>query len=594
MGMSDASAVPLRAFLRWEAGEGGELRKAASPRVDTDKCLNCGTCLRACPTGAIGELQRQICRLCPDCAEGKIMFPRDMEALTARSCSLACPLGHYPEGYLNLLARGDWEGAWRVISAVNPLPATLGRICSRPCEEECKRGILIDRALPIRAAKREVAEWAYRSGLARPRVYRRNIDMKVAVAGSGPAGLTAACDLASLGYRVTLFEKAPALGGMLRLAVPSFRLPEEVWRREYELALGEGVETVFGAAVGSSPTLEELRRDGYRAVVLATGAPLGKKLPIPGRDFLGVYDALAFMGAVKQGRPIRVGERVVVIGGGSVATDVARTALRVGAREACLVCIEDECSMPALSWELEEARREGVKVVAAHAPLRVLSRWMQAEGVELAGVSCVRRDELGRMCPELEEGSGMTLPADTVIFAVGQGVDGLTLRRIGLELDGAGMPIIDEESGAASLPGIFAAGDLIGGQGSVVEAMASGRRAALAADAFLQGKTREEKKRMVRGAPLEEKIFPVRLEKLEPLRLPHLTPEEALSSFRQVDLPVEAGALMTDARRCMRCGYIEVNHDLCVGCGTCRDVCPAGDVIVMGPPRLSEEPGGGS
>jgi NADPH-dependent glutamate synthase beta subunit-like oxidoreductase/ferredoxin-like protein FixX len=590
--MKDASGAVLRASLRWERGGGGELRKAASPRIDTDRCINCGTCLGACPTGAVQEMQRQICRLCPDCAEGGIMFPRDMEALTRRSCSLACPLGHFPEGYLNLLARGDWEGAWRLISAVNPLPGVLGRICSRPCEEECKRGILIDRPMPIRAAKREVAEWAHRSGLARPRRYPRHIDMRVAVAGGGPAGLTAACDLASLGYRVTVFEKGPAPGGMLRLAVPSFRLPDEVWEREYSLALGEGIEVVYGAAVGSSPTLDELFTGGYRAVILAMGAPAGKKLPIPGSDFQGVYDALTFMGAVKQGRPVRVGERVVVIGGGSVATDVARTAMRKGAAEATLVCIEDECSMPALSWELEEARREGVKVAAAHAPLRILSSWMQAEAVELTGVACVRCDDLGRVYPELEEGRGMTLPADTVIFAVGQGVDAAALRRMGLELDGAGRPKTTGPGGATSRNGVFAAGDLLGGQGSVVEAMASGRRAAAAADAFLQGKEWAPEERQVGSAPLEEKIFPVRLEKLEPLRLPSLSPDEALSSFREVDLSPGMEEVEADARRCMRCGYVEVDHRLCIGCGTCRDLCPAGDVIVMGPPQGLEPAGG--
>ena len=430
--MSATGHTPLELNLK--------ISKGASPRVDTDKCLNCGTCLRACPTGAIREAQRQICRLCPDCAEGEIMFPRGMEELTTRSCSLACPLGHYPEGYLNLLARGDWQGAWEVISAVNPLPGVLGRICGRPCEEECKRGILIDRPLPIRAAKREVAEWARREGMDRPKAYRRNIDMRVAVAGAGPAGLTAASDLASLGYRVTVFEKGPEPGGMVRQAVPSFRLPDEVWEREFAAALGDGIEVVYGAAVGASPTLEELEKDGYKAVVLATGAPRGKLLPLPGRDFKGVYDALTFMSAVKQGRPVEVGEKVVVIGGGSVATDVARTALRKGAREATMVCIEQECDLPALSWEVEEALREGVKLVAGYAPQRITSAWMQAEAVELACVSDICCDAFGRLTPEIDPSDTRTLPADTVIFAVGQAVDTALLGRMGLKLERSGRP----------------------------------------------------------------------------------------------------------------------------------------------------------
>jgi NADPH-dependent glutamate synthase beta subunit-like oxidoreductase len=154
-----------------------------------------------------------------------------MVDLTSRSCADACPLGHYPEGYVNMVARGDWEGAWKLVSAVNPLPGVLGRICCRPCEEECKRGALIDKKLPIRALKREIAAWAHERGLTADRVYRRNIDKRVAIAGAGPAGLTVAVDLASLGYRVTIFEAGPSPSGMLRLAIPAFRLPDAVWQR---------------------------------------------------------------------------------------------------------------------------------------------------------------------------------------------------------------------------------------------------------------------------------------------------------------------------------------------------------------------------
>lgn len=587
--MQGTTPKPLELRLRAAAGDEVPLFKGASPRIDSDRCINCGTCLRRCPTAAVGELQRQICRLCPDCAEGPIMFPRDMEERTRVSCASACPLGHYPEGYINLIARGDWEGAWDLIRAVNPLPGVLGRICARPCEEECKRGALIDKPLPIRAAKRAVSEWAYRNGKARKSGYHRNIDMRVAVAGSGPAGLTAACDLASLGYRVTVFEAGPELGGMLRLAVPAFRLPDEVWRREYEAALGVGIEVVFGAAVGSSPTLEELKRDGYRALVLASGAPRGKKLPIPGSAYRGVHDALSFMGAVKGGRPVEVGERVVVIGGGSVATDVARTALRKGAREVSMVCIEEECALPALSWEVEEALREGVRLVAGHAPVRITSAWMQAEAVELACVKGIRCDEWGRLSPELDPSRGMTLEADTVIFAVGQAVDVASLERIGIETTPAGTPCCDAATGATSLEGVFAAGDLLGGQGSVVEAMASGRRAAQAVDAFLMGRALVAEDRRPGTAPLEEKIFPVRLEKLEPLEPARLPVAEALSSFHESELPLDPDDLETDARRCMRCGYVDVDHVRCLGCGICREVCPAGDVITMGGPLEGDE-----
>ncbi len=559
------------------------MHKAASPRADTERCINCGSCLNICPTGAIKEMQRQICRLCPDCARGPVMFPRDMEALTRDSCSLSCPLGHHPEGYVNLLARGDWEGAWRLIEAVNPLPGVLGRICSRPCEEGCKRGTLIDTPLPIRAMKKELADWAFSGGKAARKVYRRNIDMKVAVAGGGPAGITAAADLASLGYRVTVFEAGPSPGGMMRLAVPGFRLPDEVWQREFAWALGDGIDVVCGATVGVSPALRELCEDGFKAVVLAIGAPRGRKLPLIGVDYQGVHSALDYMRGVKGGRPPETGEKVVVIGGGSVATDAARTALRKGAREAHIVCIEEECDMPAYAWEVEEARREGVKFLPGYAPVRIISQWMRAETLELARVEAVGVDVRGRPAPEIDRSRGMNMAVDTVIFAVGQDVDHALLSRMGLVDASAGEPEPGTAGPSTSLTGVYTAGDMAGGGGSVVEAMASGRRAAIAVDSFLSGRALPPDGRELGEAPLREKIFPVRLEKLEPLELSRLAPARALESFSEVDLANAREDIASDARRCMRCGYVEIDHALCLGCGACREICPAGDVLVMGP-----------
>jgi NADPH-dependent glutamate synthase beta subunit-like oxidoreductase/Pyruvate/2-oxoacid:ferredoxin oxidoreductase delta subunit len=588
--MDGSIGAPVELSLRWPGGGEKRLDKVASPRVDTEKCINCGVCIENCPTGAIREMQRQICRLCPDCAEGPVMFPRDMADLTGRSCAAACPLGHYPEGYVNMLARGDWAGAWELVSSINPLPGVLGRICSRPCEEECKRGSLIDAPMPIRAMKREIAEWAYRSALAADRVYRRNIDMRVAIAGAGPAGLMAAVDLGSSGYRVTIFESGPAPGGMLRMAVPAFRLPDDVWQREFSQALGVGIEVVYGATVGVSPTLQELLGSGFRAVVLAMGARYGKRLPIPGSDYAGVYTALDFMSAVKSGRPVEIGERTVVIGGGSVATDAARTALRKGASEVFMICIEEECELPALSWEIEEAKREGVKIIAGYAPVRIHSAWMRAEALELARVDNICSDAAGRLIPGLDLSCGMTLAADSVVFAVGQAVDAALLERMGLETGAGGIPVVDPSSGATSIEGVFAAGDLVAGQGSVVEAMASGRRTSQAVDAYLSGTSPKSPAIKPEEAPLQEKIFPVRLEKAIPLRMPHLSTAEALASFREVDISPRRERLQEDARRCMRCGYVEVDHELCIGCGVCRRLCPAGDVLTMGSPI----PGSGS
>jgi thioredoxin reductase/NAD-dependent dihydropyrimidine dehydrogenase PreA subunit len=325
------------------------------------------------------------------------------------------------------------------------------------------------------------------------------------------------------------------------------------------------------------------------AVVLAIGARHGKKLNIPGSDFQGVYSALDFMGAVKSGRPLQVGEKVAVIGGGSVATDVARTALRKGALEVHMVCIEQECELPALAWEMEEARREGIGVIAGYAPISIKSSWMKAEALQLARVERIGCDTAGKLTPEIDRGQATTISVDTVIFAVGQAVDTSFLSRMGLKLTPLDTLQFDPCSAATSISGVFAAGDLVNAQGSLVDAMASGRRAARAVDAYLCGRSYSRDDRKPREAALSEKIFPVRLEKADPLRLPQLEIRDALSSWREVDLSPGRKELGEDARRCMRCGYVEVDHGLCLGCGICREACPAGDVLTMGEPVLGGE-----
>lgn len=319
------------------------------------------------------------------------------------------------------------------------------------------------------------------------------------------------------------------------------------------------------------------------------GAGRGKKLDIPGRDFGGVHSALDFMSAVKSGATLEIGKRVAVIGGGSVATDVARTALRKGALEVRMICIEEECELPALAWELEEARREGVQVVSGYAPLRIESSWMRAQALVLARVREVCCDAAGELRPEIDENQVLRLPADTVVFAVGQAVDAALMERLGLETTPSGAPRTDAGGAATSRWGVFVAGDMASAQGSVVEAMASGRHAARAVDSYLGGRIYGPKAPPPSQAPREEKIFPVRLEKAEPLVLPRLGVQEALAGFAEVDLPAGRRELEEDARRCMRCGYVRIDHQLCVGCGACWEVCPAGDVLTMGAPHMGGE-----
>jgi len=581
------SIGPFDLRITQAGGEPVCLKKTASPVMRTDACANCGTCIKACPVGAIAELQRQICRLCPDCAESPIMFPRDMEALTLQSCAGSCPIGHYPEGYINMVAAGDFEKAWELITAVNPMPGVLGRICSRPCEETCKRGKLIDAPLPIRAMKRFLADMAYEKGWFDKRQYQRTYDECVAVIGAGPAGIAAAHFLASTGYKVVIYDASPAMGGMLTRTVPSFRLPADIIKRDFEAIIEKGITFRPNVEVGKNPSIAQLLESEFDAVLVATGAPKGVKLPLPGADFMGVFNAVDFMTSVKAGYPVKIGDKALVIGGGSVATDVARTLVRLGANHVTVACVEGECEMPSFSWELEETQDEGVEFINSAAPVRIGGDWQKAEWVEMDPVTHFACGENGIEC-ETDSTRRFRIEADMVVFAVGQRLDlGVFALTQGIEIDALGRVRIDPLTQMTTREGVFIAGDIVAAKGSVVEAVASARRAAWAIDAYLRGRGSLNKQpEPVHGAPLDEKIFPVRLEKLTVAGLPTLTPEYAVSCFEEVEAAMDAGDVDEDARRCMRCGYADVRHELCIGCGTCARVCPKGDVIRMERPRM--------
>ncbi len=580
------STGPIDLRLSRPDGEPASLKKNVSPVMRTDRCVNCGTCLKACPTGAMFELQRQICRLCPDCAESPIMFPRDMEALTAESCALSCPIGHYPEGYVNLVAAGEFEKAWELITAVNPLPGVLGRICSRPCEDACKRGKLIDAPLPIRAMKRLVSDMAHSQGWVRKGRYPRTYDECVAVIGAGPAGIAAAHYLAGAGYEVVVHDASPDLGGMLTKTVPSFRLPSDIIRRDFEALLERGITFRPNVEVGRNPSIAGLLGAEFDAVLVATGAPKGVKLGLPGADFMGVFTAVDFMTSVKAGYPVRTGAKALVIGGGSVATDVARTLLRLGVGDVSLACVEGECEMPAFSWELEEAQDEGVRFINSAAPVAIGGDWQKVQWVELDPVTRFACTEEGIRC-DTDSARRFRVEADTVVFAVGQRLDtGVFEHTPGIEINAKGRVVFNPDTQMTTLAGVFVAGDVVEAKGSVVQAVASARRAAFAIDAYLRGRPVLEKiPDPVRGAPLAEKIFPVRLEKLAVAGLPTMAPEYAVGCFDEVEAAMDPGEAREDARRCMKCGYVDVRHELCIGCGTCARVCPRGDVIRLESPR---------
>jgi len=399
-------------------------------------------------------------------------------------CQAACPLDIRVREKLRLMQAGDMAGALEVILERCPFPGILGRICTHPCETACTRGNM-EAPIAIAALKRYVADLDPEAmlrispGPSRPE--------KVAVVGGGPGGLMAAYELRRLGYGVTLFEAEGALGGALRLYIPPYRLPREVLDRELAVLDHMGVEVRLKTRIGRDMHLEELRRD-FAAVFLALGAHKSLSLQIPGEDLAGVLDGLSFLRAFNSGQPHPPGKRAAVIGGGNTAVDAARTALRSGAKEVHLFYRRTPDLMPALSSEVEEARLEGVQFHFLTMPVRLLGE-SRVQGMLLQKTTLGEPDADGRLCPLPVPGSQFTLEVDTVIPALGQTAD-FSFFGPGLAFDTATVHRLEADPVTlqTKIPGVFAGGDLVTGPATAVEAMAAGRRAALAIHAYLQKK----------------------------------------------------------------------------------------------------------
>jgi NADH-quinone oxidoreductase subunit F len=479
------------------------------------------------------------------------------DAMVISACQHACPAGIDVPNYVAAVAVGHYDRAVEIIRERNPFPAVCGRICIHPCEAKCRRGELDD-PVAIRSLKRFASDWLLTHPRTPVKPFPVRREERVAVVGAGPAGLTCAYFLAELGYRVTVFEAQPVAGGMLAIAVPEFRLPREVIQAEVDHIVQRGVEIRYGSPIDANHTVNDLMEEGFGAVFIAAGAQASKRIGIPGEeeDLEGLHYGLQFLTDVRLDRGPRLSGRVVVVGGGNVALDVARTALRTGASEVQLFCLEAREEMPAWEKEIEEALEEGVAIHPSWGPQRVLRENGRVGGVEFVRCTSVF-DEEGRFAPRFDEDNARSVRGDHVIIAVGQAPDVSFLDRDSrLERALWGALEVDENSLRTNVPGIFAGGDFTTGPTYVIRAIASGRRAALAIHRFLRGE--EGRVRIVdeKTALEQESALALEEETVEGQpRIPVRTvrPEERVVDFREVEQGFSEEQAQREAARCLRC-----------------------------------------
>ncbi len=520
---------------------------------DKERCTGCATCAKSCPQGAI-----QI-----------ITSENGGNGLVTAPCSQTCPAGVNIPRYIRFIANGKFAEAVAVIRERIPFPSICGHVCFHPCEVKCQR-IGLDDAITIRVLKRFATEhdtglWKLNSKVAPP------TGKRVAIIGSGPGGLTAAYYLAKLGHSVTVLEKLPEPGGMMRVGIPHYRLPKDILRAEIEEIKGVGVDIRTNTEVAS---LDRLFEEGYKAIFLALGAHQGMRLDVEGEDSPRVMECVNFLRDVSLDKKVKLGARVAVIGGGNAAIDSARTALRLGAKEVTVIYRRTRIEMPASPEEIEAALAEGVEIYFLAAPLRIVS---QNDELQL---ECIRMqlgepDASGRPRPEPIKGSEFTMSFDNIIAAIGQRPE--IPGQFGLGIGRGNTIQADTNTLATDREGVFAGGDTVSGPASVIEAIAAGRQGAISIDKYLGGMGIIDE--ML--APPDEKVTPLtKAEKGWRVQTLKLSPEERISCFAEVELELSEEMATKEAKRCLMCdlAYVvdkfEVDNGYCIFCGLCVEACP--------------------
>lgn len=453
------------------------------PVIETEYCQTCHVCRDGCPAELIPEYREEEASLRGLIFQGSSTSTRlpGAEPSSFPACQRACPIHQDTSQYGALIANKKFKEALELIYEVNPLPAVCGYICHHPCEEACLRG-KIDQPIPLRLLKRFVAEMDYNENLSRPSPLK-NRPEKILIVGSGPAGLTAAHDLRLLGYQVTITESLPVLGGMLTVGIPAFRLPRAILQKEFERIRGLGIEMITRKPFLFQRTEKMIKDLGFQAAYLAIGAHKSRRLFIQGERLPGVFPGVEWLKQINLGAKIPMGKKVIILGGGNVAVDVARVVVRLGTEQVEILYRRSKKEMPAIPEEVAVAQREGVRIHFKTSPTAI--RKSKKGGLEL---ECLKMrpgetDDQGRRKPVPIEGSNFFLSADLIVTAVGQEVDSKRLTDFKINPDGTIW--VDPKTNQTSLKGVFAGGDSVTGPGWAIEAIADGKRGAASIHEYL-------------------------------------------------------------------------------------------------------------
>lgn len=556
-----------------------KVRKKA--RYVTDKCTSCGDCSNTCPVQVPNPfdenqaLRSAIYKTFPQAIPNTYVIDKEDRP----PCRETCPIGQEAAGYVALIAQGRFGDAARLIRQQNPLPVVCGRVCYHPCESECNRRF-VDEPVAIKDLKRFVIEWEmnHNGGPKPPKVEKKRPE-KIAIIGSGPSGLACAHDLALKGYKPVIYERLPVLGGMLAVGIPEYRLPKKLLNSEIDYIKKMGVTIKTGKSLGQDFSIEDLFKQGHKAIYIATGAHKSLKMKIPGEEeFKGVYHGVDFLRNINLRKPQPVGKRVAIIGGGNTAIDAARTALRCGAKVVTILYRRTRKEMPAEEYEIQAAEEEGVRIQYLVAPVEVLGKYRKVVGLKCIKMELGELDSSGRCRPIPVEGSEHHLVFDNVIIAVSQSQEiDFVSPKAPFKLSKSNMLEVNPETLETNINGVFAGGDVIRGPATVIFALHDGKKAAEAIDKFLNGKALKDFKNQ------GPKTLPERNENCRPhnyapqfkdmpmkprIRMKERNPQTRKSDFEEVELGFSEEEAVKEASRCLNCG-------ICVECNECERVCEA-------------------